>query len=153
MDRDLLTVKLSQLLHVLSETEAWLSVPVADFSRDTKLVRASQRNLQLLVEYASDINGILVLAFGAKAPASYRESFSAAFALPAAAALSSTDQAALFASVDWRNDLIHEYEPAESHEAFYAKLKGFLEAYRHYAQVIHAWSASPDADAVDASHA
>ena len=78
-----------------------------------------------------------MLEFGEKPPGSYRESFTAVFAMDAAAAISPADRAALLASVDRRNDLIHEYEPAESHEAFYAKLKEFTGAYRNYARMIH----------------
>ena len=124
-------------MHVISETEGWIVLSVEDFSRDTKLIRACQRNLQLLVEYASDINGILALEFGKKPPGSYRESFAAVFALDVGTALSVTDRAALYASVEWRNDLIHEYEPAESHDEFYARLKEFLPAYRNYARAIY----------------
>ena len=58
MQDELLNAKLNQLLHVLTETEEWLRVPAEAFGNDTKLVRACQRNLQLLVEYASDINGV-----------------------------------------------------------------------------------------------
>jgi uncharacterized protein YutE (UPF0331/DUF86 family) len=137
MDHDLLDVKLNQLVHVLRETEGWLTVPYDEFGRDTKLVRACQRNLQLLVEYASDINGILVLELGTKVPGSYRESFAAVFAMDVVTGLSVEDRAALFASVDWRNDLIHEYEPAESNDVFYTRLKEFLAAYRNYAAGIH----------------
>jgi uncharacterized protein YutE (UPF0331/DUF86 family) len=137
MDRQLLDVKLNQLLHVLTETEGWLAVSIAEFGRDTKLVRACQRNLQLLVEYASDINGILVLEFGTKPPGSYRESFAAVFSMDLASGLSENDRGALLASVDWRNDLIHEYEPAESHQVFYDRLREFLAAYRDYARIVH----------------
>jgi uncharacterized protein YutE (UPF0331/DUF86 family) len=137
MDHDLLDVKLNQLVHILRETEGWLRVSCEEFSRDAKLVRACQRNLQLLVEYASDINGILVLEGGSKVPGSYRESFAAVFTMNVLAGLSVVDRAALFASVDWRNDLIHEYEPAESNDVFFARLKEFLEAYRNYASAIH----------------
>jgi len=55
----------------------------------------------------------------------------------AASALSHADRDALLASVDWRNELIHEYEPEASHEVFYAALKESLAAYRHYAQAVH----------------
>src|SRR5580704_5998084 len=110
MDNRLLEVKLNQLLHVIAETEGWTVLPVDDFNRDTKLIRACQRNLQLLVEYASDINGIVALEFGKKPPGSYRESFALVFAMDVGTLLSAVDRAALFASVDWRNDLIHEYE-------------------------------------------
>lgn len=137
MDQELLHVKLNQLVHILSETEAWTAVPVADFALDTKVVRACQRNLQLLVEYASDINGLLILEFADKAPASYRESFTQVFAMDIAVALTPETRAALLASVDWRNELIHEYEPTESSETFYAKLTEFLDAYRSYARAIH----------------
>src|ERR1700733_12237618 len=123
MDHDLSEVKLNQLVHVLRETESWLTVPADDFGRDTKLVRACQRNLQLLVEYASDINGILVLELGRKAPGSYRESFTAVFDMGFASGFTDANRNALLASVEWRNNLIHEYEPAESDEAFYAKLQ------------------------------
>jgi hypothetical protein len=54
-----------------------------------------------------------------------------------AAELSRTDREALLAGVDWRNELIHEYEPEGSHEVFYVTLKESLAPYRHYAQAIH----------------
>ena len=54
-----------------------------------------------------------------------------------ASALSRDDREALFASVDWRNELIHEYEPHASNEVFYASLKQSLVAYRHYAEAVY----------------
>ncbi len=138
MPNVLLNTKLSQLLHILSETGEWLAVPADAFGGNTKLVRACQRNLQLLVEYASDINAVVILDRGDKAPRNYRESFTEVFALPFVSDLSDADRAALLASVDWRNELIHEYEPSESNDAFYEKLKEFIRAYREYARVIHA---------------
>src|SRR5580693_875526 len=102
MEKELIEAKLNQLLRILNETERWLTVPLVDFSQDTKLVRACQRNLQLLVEYASDINGILILEGNEKVPGSYRESFTLVFAMEVASALS---------RYNWRNELIHEYEP------------------------------------------
>jgi uncharacterized protein YutE (UPF0331/DUF86 family) len=137
MDNQLLDAKLNQLIHILTETEGWLAVSSEAFSKETKLVRACQRNLQLLVEYASDINGILILELGKKAPGSYRESFTAIFDMEFASTLSQADRAALLASVEWRNDLIHECEPEESNEAFYVKLKEFIAAYRTYARLIY----------------
>jgi uncharacterized protein YutE (UPF0331/DUF86 family) len=138
MDNQLLGAKLNQLIHILAETEGWLGVPAESFGRDVKLVRACQRNLQLLVEYASDINGILILESGTKSPGSYRESFTAAFGMDFASALAEGDRDSLLASVGWRNNLIHEYEPEESNETFYLKLKEFLGAYRNYARAVHA---------------
>jgi uncharacterized protein YutE (UPF0331/DUF86 family) len=137
MEKELVEAKLNQLLRILGETEGWLAIALADFSRDTKLIRACQRNLQLLVEYASDINGILILDGNQKVPGSYRESFTVVFGMDAASTLSRADRDALLASVDWRNELIHEYEPEASNETFYATLKESLVAYRHYAQAIH----------------
>jgi len=137
MEKELLEAKLNQLLRILRETESWLAIPLADFSKDTKLIRACQRNLQLLVEYASDINGILILEGKQKVPGSYRESFTVVFGMDIASELSRADREALLASVEWRNELIHEYEPEGSHEAFYAILKQSLVAYRNYAQAMH----------------
>lgn len=137
METELVEAKLNQLVRILGETENWLDVPLTEFSRDTKLIRACQRNLQLLVEYASDINGILILDSNQKVPGTYRESFTVVFGMDAASALSRADRDALLASVDWRNELIHEYEPEGNDEVFYATLKESLVAYRHYAQAIH----------------
>jgi uncharacterized protein YutE (UPF0331/DUF86 family) len=89
------------------------------------------------VEYGSDINGILILEGNQKVPGSYRESFTVIFGMDFASALSRADRDALLASVDWRNELIHEYEPEASNDVFYATLKESLIAYRHYAQAIH----------------
>ena len=116
MEKELVEAKLNQLLRILTETERWLAVPLAELSQDTKLIRACQRNLQLLVEYASDINGILILDDNLKVPGSYRESFTMVFAMDVVSDLSRHDREALLASVDWRNELIHEYEPEASNE-------------------------------------
>ena len=80
------------------------------------------RNLQLLVEYASDINGILILDAGREVPTSYRASFTLVFAMNFASVISPGHRQALLTSVEWRNNLVHEYEP-ESHEVFYARLQ------------------------------
>lgn len=136
MDKNLLETKLAQLVYILEETERWLAVTPEEFSKDTKLVRACQRNLQLLVEYGSDINGLLVLELGNKVPGSYRESFSAVFGMDVGAAVSEADRRALLDSAEWRNNLIHEYDPEESDEEFYSQLKLFLGAYRAYAKIM-----------------
>jgi uncharacterized protein YutE (UPF0331/DUF86 family) len=137
MEKELVEAKLNQLLRIITETESWIAVPFAEFSRDTKLIRACQRNLQLLVEYASDINGILILEGNQKVPGSYRESFTLVFGMEVSSALSLADREALLASVDWRNELIYEYSPEASNHVFYATLKESLVAYRHYAQAMH----------------
>jgi uncharacterized protein YutE (UPF0331/DUF86 family) len=137
MDKQLLEAKLNQLLYILSETESWINAPAENFGQNKMLVRACQRNLQLLVEYASDINGLLVLELGNKTPGSYRESFSEVFKMAFAADFSETDKTALIESVEWRNELIHEYEPKGSDEVFLNKLKQFLTAYKNYARLAH----------------
>jgi len=87
------------------------AIPLADFSRDTNLIG----NLQLLVKYASDINGILMLDSNQKVPGSYRQSFTRVFGMDVASVLSRADREALLASVDQRNELIHEYLQSPSH--------------------------------------
>ena len=57
MEKELVEAKLNQLLRILSETERWLAVPLADFSQDTKLIRACQpdyRFHRLLVSAGQD---------------------------------------------------------------------------------------------------
>ena len=81
MENELVQAKLNQLLQIPGETGSWLAVPLAEFSRDTKHIRAWQRNLQLLAEYASDINGILILEGDQKVPGSYGESFTVVFGM------------------------------------------------------------------------
>lgn len=137
MDKHLLEAKLNQLSYILSETEEWLNLPRDNFGQDKMLVRACQRNLQLLVEFASDINGLLILDLGKKAAGSYRESFSAVFDLEIASGFSGLDKTALLESVKWRDDLIHEYEPEADDKTFYSKLKEFSAAYKNYARIIH----------------
>lgn len=137
MDKQLLEAKLNQLLYILSETEGWVGAHRESFGQNKMLVRACQRNLQLLVEYASDINGLLVLELGRKTPGSYRESFSEVFGMAFASEFSEGDKAVLLESVDWRNELIHEYEPKGDDAVFYGKLKQFLVAYKSYARIAY----------------
>lgn len=136
MSTQLLAAKLAQLVHITRETEEWLRVSASAFGADTKLIRACQRNLQLLVEYASDINGIVILDLGKKAPESYRQSFLEVFSQPAMAGLGRVMEKRLLDSVKWRNVLIHEYEPEGDHRVFYDSLKKILVAYQRYARCV-----------------
>lgn len=72
---ELIQKKLEQIGAFIAELHTWTARPFAEFVANTALVRASERNFQLMVEIASDINAKILIAKTKKAPDTYRDSF------------------------------------------------------------------------------
>lgn len=105
-----------------------------EFSSALVHIRAAERNFQLIVDLASDINTHILLERGKKTPDTYRQSF-----VESAVVLSIKDTTArkLALSAGLRNILVHEYDFEEDYEQFYRSVKELLPAYREYMQVVH----------------
>ncbi|MDP3795058.1 MAG: DUF86 domain-containing protein [bacterium] len=135
MSKELILKKLDQLRVLLTELEQWLETPADDFLKNIALIRAAERNFELIVETASDINAQLLIERGKQVPDSYRKSFEAL-------ALENTfDHATaekLIESAKLRNILVHEYDFDEDYKQFYLSAREMLPAYRDYlADIAH----------------
>lgn len=134
MGNEIIFKKLDQIKEVLNELERLLRVPIEEFLGDLKAVRAAERNFQLAVDFASDINTQIVIERGGSAPDTYRESFAA---LEKEKILSHGIARRLMESAKVRNILVHEYDFEEDYEKFYHAAQESIPAYREYMKVIY----------------
>ena len=134
MGSELILKKLEQVKEVLNELERLLVSPLEDFMKDLTRIRAAERNFQLAVDLASDINTQILLERGGKTPDTYRESFSA---LEKEGILSNDLARRLMESAKVRNILVHEYDFEEDYEKFYRAARECIPAYREYAKIVY----------------
>lgn len=134
MGNELILKKLEQIKELLHELERLLDTSLGAFIQNLTVVRAAERNFQLAVDIASDINTQILLEAGGKTPDTYRESF---LELEKEKILSSELVRQLVESAKVRNILVHEYDFEEDYERFYRAARLCVPAYREYAGVIY----------------
>jgi len=133
MSKELILKKAEQLKELLTELARLLETPEEQFTKDLKTIRASERNFELMVETASDINTQMLLDAGKKTPDTYKESF---IALKKSGVLPPELASRLVATAKLRNILIHEYDFDEDYEEFYREAKKAVPAYHEYLHVV-----------------
>lgn len=126
--------KLEQIGALLNELEQLLNTPFEEFERDTVKVRAAERNFQLAVDLAIDINIQILLERSKKTPDTYRQSFTA---LGDEGIMATQLADRLATSAGLRNILVHEYDFEEDCRKFYDSVKEFTQPYREYLKIIH----------------
>jgi uncharacterized protein YutE (UPF0331/DUF86 family) len=133
MLNNLIHKKLEQMSVLLGELKQLLSVPFPEFKSEFRNIRSAERNFQLIIELASDINAQVIALSGAQTPDTYRESFTRM------AALKVLDDGSLplfIKSSNLRNILIHEYDFDEDNFIFYNSSKEFIPLYEGYIRSI-----------------
>ena len=134
MGNEIIEKKAEQIHHLLKELKEWTSVNFETFDRTVTLVRSCERNLELLVELASDINANLVLQKQGKTPDSYKDSF---LWLKKMGMIDEQLCKTLIDSVKLRNGLVHEYEFELDNRKFYDSIKNdFIQVYTEYLKVV-----------------
>ncbi len=126
--------KLEQILELLGELEELLAKPFSEYAADRIACRAAERDFQLLVNLAVDVNLYLIAERGSRTPDSYRQSF---LDLARIGALDSSLAQPLSRSAQLRNILVHEYDFDLDVELFHRSAREFLEPYRQYVRSIH----------------
>lgn len=125
--------RLDQIVQLFQELESWLNVSFLEFEKDIMRIRACQRNLEMLVEIAGEINLHLLEKRPLTSPESYRGSF---LRLKQAGILPDSLAEALAESAELRNILVHEYDFDEDNEKFYHSAKKLAPSYQEYAKTI-----------------
>ncbi|MBI4119116.1 MAG: DUF86 domain-containing protein [Parcubacteria group bacterium] len=97
-------------------------------------LRAAERNFQLIVDLASDINTQILVEKGEKTPDTYRQSFSD---LGRVGVLENDLAKKLVVSAQVRNILAHEYDFEEDYDKFYNAAKDLIPVYQEYAKRIN----------------
>jgi uncharacterized protein YutE (UPF0331/DUF86 family) len=139
MLNDLIQKKLEQMSVLLAELRGLLDIPFSEFKSTFKNVRSAERNFQLIIELASDINAQIIADLGAQTPDTYRESFKKMSGLKI---LDEKSLPAFVKSSNLRNILIHEYDFDEDNFIFYTSAKEFIPLYGQYIGSIQRYLAS-----------
>ena len=138
MSKEFVFKKLRQLANLIEELDEFLDVSFSKFSKNRANIRASERNFQLIVEQASDINSHIALESGSNTPDTYKESFKEMEKL---GILNNKITKDLMASAKLRNILIHEYDFDQDNFIFYKSVKKFMSAYKDYIVAIEKYYA------------
>ena len=136
MPTEIIAKKLEQVKELLAELSRILDMPIENFQKDLVAIRAAERNFQLMVELASDINAQILFEHGSKTPDTYKQSF---LDLVSINVLQNDLAKKLTISAQLRNILVHEYDFEEDYERFYKSAKDFIPAYQEYARQINSY--------------
>lgn len=136
MSHDLILKKLEQMKSLLGELNELLDLPFSEFKDTFRNIRSAERNFQLIIELASDINTHIIAEVGAETPDSYRESFKRMAFLKI---LSEELLPDFIKSSNLRNILIHEYDFDEDNFIFYKSAKKFVPIYNQYINSIQTY--------------
>lgn len=129
MSKEIVFKKLDQIRDLIFELDKILSLPFLEFNEKNINIRATERDFQLLVEQASDINSQIVLEQGSSTPDTYKESFRGVEKL---GILDAETTEELMESAKLRNILIHEYDFDQDNFIFYKSVKKFMPTYKKY---------------------
>ncbi len=134
MPKEILFKKLEQIGILLEELDKLVSRPFTDFEHDTLVTRTAERDFQLIVDYASDINTTILMDRAKRIPDTYKESFTLLISekiIPADLAK------VLEQSAKLRNILVHEYDFELDVEKFYNSARIVIPAYKDYLKIIY----------------
>ena len=134
MGNEIIEKKSEQIHSFIRELKEWTDVDFEVFDKTVTLVRSSERNLELLVELASDINNSIILQKQGKTPDSYKDSFQW---LNKLGIIEESLCKKLIDSVSLRNGLVHEYDFELNNRKFYDSIKNdFISAYTEYLKAV-----------------
>lgn len=129
MSKDLILKKLEQMGGLITELKTLLEIPFAEFKNTFTNVRSAERNFQLIVELASDVNAHIINEMGEETPDTYRQSFRQMADLKILKEELLKD---FVKSSNLRNILVHEYDFDEDNFIFYKSAKQFVPLYEEY---------------------
>lgn len=133
MSKEFINKKLRQIIQLLSEMEQLLDIPYSVYKDKFTNIRTAERNFQLIVEQASDINAHISLENGTNTPDTYKDSFREINRLDIIDDSLSKD---LTASARLRNVIVHEYDFDEDNFIFYKSAKKYVVSYKDYVVAI-----------------
>ena len=129
MSKEFINKKLRQIVQLLSEMEELLDIPYAVYKDKFTNIRTAERNFQLVVEQASDINVHISIENGTNTPDTYKDSFRELNKLEI---LDDKLTKELTASARLRNVIVHEYDFDEDNFIFYKSSKKYVVSYKNY---------------------
>ena len=139
MLNNLLFKKLEQMQGLLKELKELTDISYQEFKSKFTNIRSAERDFQLIIELASDINAQTVSDMGAQIPDTYRESFKKMVELKV---LDEKSLPQFIKSSTLRNILIHEYDFDEDNFIFYNSVKEFMPLYEEYISSIQRYAST-----------
>lgn len=133
LDKNLINKKLESISLYLKEIEPILELPFKDFHKNYKDMRTAERDFQLMVDAAVDINNHIILEKGNNPPETNFQSF---IKMGQLKSLSRRFSENLAKSAGLRNKLVHEYEKIDPY-ILYKSLKRFLPMYYKYSREMY----------------
>ncbi len=129
MSHDLIIKKIEQMTILLKELRELLVLPYKEFKDKFTNIRSAERNFQLIVELATDINTHIIVELGGITPDTYRQSFQRAVDSGVIDPALLSD---LVKSSNLRNILIHEYDFDQDNFIFYNSAIELVPVYENY---------------------
>lgn len=139
LDERFVRQKLALLIARLDELEPLATCTLKEYKSDHVKRYAVERIIELIIEYATDINRHVVEALGAAPPQTYYSTFEEMGKL---GVIPQDAAARLGGTTGLRNRLVHGYEKV-SHEIVYRSLKPLLRYYRQYVGWLDAYLSQP----------
>lgn len=136
MNTEVLFKKIQHSERLLRELEELLQLPFSKFENGSTILRAAERNFQLVIDIASDINTQILLDVANQSPETYKQSFRDMATL---GVIDQTLAAQLSDGAKIRNILVHEYDFEEDERKFYDSTKKILPACRIYLKTIFSY--------------
>ncbi len=133
MNFEIVEKKIEQIKVLLKEIEGLLSKPFSLDGFGMIIIRAAERDFQLIVDTASDINTIILGDKTGKIPETYRESFSH---LADIKIFPETVLQRLIQGARLRNVLVHDYDFDEDFKRFYDSAKVLVPFFNEYVKGI-----------------
>jgi len=132
LDKALIRRKLGALLQHLNELEPLAQIALANYEKDPIRRHAAEKLIELIVEYATDINRAILDGLGKLPPQTYYNTFSEVANL---GIIPASIMPRLASATGLRNRLVHRYEDIDNETVYYS-LKPLLRNYRRYARLI-----------------
>jgi len=129
MPAEIIAKKLEQIKELMGELTRLLKAPLSEFMKDMVVIRAAERNFQLMVDLAVDVNTQLLQDRNKPTPDTYRQSF---LYLAKENLLDASLAEQLSITAKLRNILVHEYDFEEDFAKFYVSVKKSLPWYEKY---------------------
>jgi uncharacterized protein YutE (UPF0331/DUF86 family) len=131
MNKEIIYKKIEQINVLISELNEWINS--SDFLNNIKLIRACERNFQLIIDLAVDINTQILIEKTNETPETYKDSFLGLLKL---GIISDDLVYKLIKGVSVRNILVHEYDFEEDYKKFSEAVLELIPYYKEYLKSI-----------------
>ncbi|MFQ6043934.1 MAG: HepT-like ribonuclease domain-containing protein [Candidatus Poribacteria bacterium] len=131
-NRGVIYQKLARVVEYLSELEELTQYSFEEYEADFKIKRAVERDIELIVEFASEVNGLIIVGSGEPPPADYFSSF---IKMGRLEVLPTDFAQSLAHTASIRNRLVHEYETVID-QLVYAGAQTIVTSFRRYIELV-----------------